>query len=261
MRIRTIALAALVSVLVGCGLPELRQFGQEPAPTPSWIVTFDDTLTAKLPDILPLKQVKEPVSGDITMGKPLNRLDEAWRTYLLQLNDGRIDTHPTHIKAVELKDGQTFGEVCDPGPNHRYPPEMIQPLYCADRDVGDETPAYMVLPHGFTAKIKEFGETNGATSAWLLTSLLAGMEYAAHLRHEMKIAGVMWPDGTAFDYCTVGIGLRTMFPKKLEELEGEKANAVLIKLDQLTSPTEVAGERLGQLLIGYEHGRLEECVV
>lgn len=260
MQRRTVALIALVMVAAGCGFPP-PPFLDESNPKPTQVTVFDDVLMAKLPDIRPLKQVKrQPVAGDITFAAPLNRLHGAWRIYLGQLNDGRLSTHPTAIKAVELHEGQAFADVCDPGPNHRAPNEVIQPMYCADRDVGDETPALMVLPYGFTAKVQTFADSNGERPAWVLTSVLAGMMYAVHLRHEAGIAGVTWPVGDAFDYCAVGIGMRAIFPAKLDELAGSKATAILAMYDQLVVATTNDDQRLGNLTAGYKTGRLEACV-
>lgn len=256
MRPRVITFMAAMVVVVGCGIP-LRDFGQEPAPTPTRVTTFDDVLTAKLTSIEPLKRVrKRSVKGDINLAAPLNRMNVAWHAYLEQLRDGRLDTHPTPMKAMELQEGQSFGSVCKPGPNHRAP-EMIQPLYCPDTH--DEVPALMVLPPDFTKKVQAFAASNGNDAAWVLAAVLGGSMYAVHLRGEMKLVGVLWPDGAAFDYCIVGMSLRAVFPPSHGELQGGGITVVLAMLDQLTSVSDVPGQRLGMLKRGYEEGRLEEC--
>jgi hypothetical protein len=259
MRPRILWLAVLL-LLAGC-VPPLRDFGPEPVVTPSWIVEFDEVLTAKLPDVEPLMQVKKPVmDGDINLANPLEAMHSAWRTYLNQLHDARMEVHPSLIKGVELADGKTFGDVCNPGPNHRYP-EFIQPTYCADRTLGDDVPALLVLPQGFTEQVQAFAAEAGDQAGWVLASLVTARAYATHLRHEVAIMRVMWPDGAPFDYCVMGMSLRSVFPHGTAELDEPQLQAVAAEFEELTQTTGVNNELLAPALAGYADGRLESCVV
>lgn len=259
MRPRFLWLAALL-LLAGC-VPPVRDFGPEPATTPTWIVSFDDVLTAKLPDIEPLAQVKKQAfSGEINLAKPLAAMHAAWRAYLDQLHDARLESYPSLIKGVEMEEGGDFGEVCNPGPNHRYP-ELIQPTYCADRKLGDAVPAYIVLPPGFTAQVEAFAQEAGEQAGWVLASLVVARVYATHLRHDLATVQVMWPDGAPFDYCVTGMSLRSVFPRGYTALDDTGMEAVMAKLGELTHATDGTAEFAHQILSGYANGRLEECVV
>lgn len=258
MRPRFLWLVALL-LLAGC-VPPLRDFGPEPAVTPSWIVAFDEVLAAKLADAEPLTQANKPVlDGDLNLANPLDAMHSAWRAYLEQLHDARFEVHPSLIKGVELADGKTFGDVCNPGPNHRYP-EFIQPTYCADRTLGDDVPALLVLPEGFAGQVEAFAADAGDQAGWVLASLVTARVYATHLRHEVAIMRVMWPDGAPFDYCVMGMSLRAVFPPEGVELDEVQLQTVAAKFEELTHSTGVMDEILTPALTGYNDGRLESCV-
>lgn len=217
------------------------------------------------------------VSGDnVNVSDPMHligggerqgeQIDGAWFTYMQNLQDARIGwVRPQPVGIHELAMAyDSPGTVCIEGDDYIYPKPLLYPLYCRAKAASQAKPhiAYIVLPAGLSAKLRNYAKQHGEHYGWLLASMVASIEYTYHLHAEMPTT-MSWPEianeNEPFRYCMAGIGLRAVFPPELSDAD---IQAQFPTLDTLvTKPSGNPQVSYDKFIAGFRHGVPAWCPV
>jgi hypothetical protein len=263
------ALALIVALIISFfNPPPLRQFGAEPSPSPSYVTTFDEVMLQRVQNGKPLPQVKKlAVSGDdINLSRPLELMsggpgiEGLWPTYFHGLHDGRLAAHPQSMEVAEINSQDDIGPLCGYPQGTRYP-VLKYPLLCPEKLLSTPQDQVLVLPPGYTSALQQYASAHTQREGWLLASVIAAIKNSDHLRHEMEIAGVTWPENATvnegFDYCVAGISLRAVFPADDPNVD---LTALVSTLDELVYRPENREGSYAMFVTGFQAGRLDQCV-
>lgn len=186
--------------------------------------SVDPRLLAAMAETAPFPQIKQPVlqGNSVNIGEPLHLIGGnpvtrefgAWQTYMGTLNsqidnpDDNVDI-PQFVEAFELFPGDQLTLFCRSNTAMQLMATVSVPFYCQEKDpffdssagvqpqVSEPTRqvALTILPAGFTDALQHYATTHGVSKAWLVASVVASVEYAKHLQHEIAAAGVKWARG------------------------------------------------------------------
>jgi hypothetical protein len=248
--------------------PSLRQFGAEPTANPSYVTTLDSVTLQRLQAGNPAPQVKKlALSGaDINLSRPIQLMGGGpgiaglWPTYLRGLRDGRLATHPAPIEVVEVESNNELELLCAYPKGTRYP-ELKYPLRCPEKLQDTPQDEVLALPNGFTSALQQFAVAHTEREGWALASIIAALKYADHLRYEMRLVGVMWPENVkvneGFDYCVAGISLRAVFPADVIDVSPD---TLVSGFDTFIAAPDDRVNSYRMFALGFQTGRLDQCV-
>ncbi|HET9411286.1 MAG TPA: hypothetical protein VFO38_00335 [Candidatus Saccharimonadales bacterium] len=217
------------------------------------------------------------LGGDVNASMPLHRFGggtdiggmtwpNLWQAYTtpVMTKYSELKDAPALVEVVEAAEGSSAEQLCAEGELKGKP--LDAPLYCKENTADQHKPGYnptlqealVVLPEGFTVKMRGFAVANTAKHGWLLATVVAGLGYAQHLRSTYQ-PFIGWPAGSLPDSCVAGMSARAVFPKA--ELTPELVKQTFDELNKLVPPPADASlvERVDRFLLGFSEGRLESC--
>lgn len=236
-------------------------------PPPAVVKTFDNLTTSEFNATFPQVSSDRVKGSNVNISQPLHLMGEAWFGYAQHFNDARIGReHPQPMEAYELMSPtDSPGQVCSTGDSTAYPQPLVSPMYCRIKAGQQATPqtADVVLPAGFTQELQDYARLHGEREGWEVAAMVAGLEYAQHLRADLPGAGMQWPEIAAqndpFDHCMAGVSLRAVFPGDISE---SQLRSLFPELDQLASkPDGNPEDSYQKLLDGFYGGKPAVCPV
>ncbi len=246
MRVRALAAAVLALALAACDQNVPAEL--MPPPAPSFETTFAEKLKAIEP-FYPVRQDWRYQSGEANILEALEQIHWAWGYYLSRMEGVSLGDFRSNVvgRAEQYKPADVTPWVppCGKGGD--------APYYCRPRAIGMAT-GVVVLPYGFSPRLHDVAVDE---ILWV-TGVIAGYLYLDHLQAELMQAHLIWPRGPLFDWCVIGISLRSL-------MSGSMGTAIMPKVLKTvdsfigSSPANVAGYRDYMLRRGYVTGRPQDC--
>jgi hypothetical protein len=256
--IAALTVAALTGAAAGCG-------GDEPPEMPASPV-FAPQVQQQLAGLFPVRATEVGYQFPVNIDEPLQHVHAGWAQYLQQLQiylrfagvEGRL------VKAIEDDGSATYDAVCQvqtlPSP---MPTSLERPLYCRTVEVAPNAvpqTGLVILPVGFTERLREVVASMGEQDKRLVAGIIASLYYLDHLKQEAANAGIVWPRGDLFDWCLVGVGMRSL--TKATIVEDQLRRLFKAVADLIGEPPPPIGPTQQHFMMkeGYTNGRPETCV-
>jgi hypothetical protein len=247
------------SALAGCG-------DDEPPPELPASSAFAPEVKDRLAAIYPVVATEVVYQYPANIDEPLQHLHAGWSKYLQQLEvylglrglDGRL------VKAIQDDGSATYDAVCQaktlPSP---VPTSLERPLYCRTVEVVPNAvpqTGLVILPVDFTERLRGAVEGLSEQDQRWVAGIIASKYYLDHLVREAADAGILWPRGDLFDWCLVGVGMRTLTKMTVDPDELRPLLKIVANLIGAPPFPIYATEQIHMIRIGYVNGRPEMCV-
>lgn len=260
----TLALAVVITIAVVVAINR-----REPAPKMPASPAFSAEFLGQLqdPGTFPVFVTDPPAYRfPPNLAEPLRRLHIGWSAYMHQFEGqypGLQDLIDRPVAAIEDDGSATYDAVCQiqtlPSP---VPTSLQRPLYCRAVQVSPNTipqTGLILLPVGFTERLRQTVANQPEDAKRWTAGMIAALYYQDHLTAEAANAGIIWPRGPLFDWCLVGISMRTLtkdtvVAQQIEPLLRLTAELIGPPLAPITT-----AQQLYQMSRGYVTGRPNAC--